>query len=420
MNLLLATDAFPPICGGSGWSTFELARGLRARGHAVIVVQPVPGRASGVEERQYEGLRVLRYGTAAPNVPYVRNYYKNERLYARLERFLSDLIARERIDIVHGQHVLTCLPSIAAAHRQKIPAVCTVRDYWPVCYWSDLIHTVNGAELCPACSSGMMTQCIRPHAGAAWPVALPMIPYMRRNLSRKRRGLAAAEAVIAVSSRMAADLRARAPELAASRIEVIPNPVDVASLTEEARRTSPRLEGPYALYVGKLAPNKGTARLVDIVERARLPWPLVVVGDGPERDVIERAAQRSHQDVRLVGWASREDTIAWLAHAAVLVFPSRGPESLSRVLLEASALGVAIAAMNTGGTADIVDHERTGLLSDTPEQLARDVERLVSDQPLRETLGAAARRKASALFDSPAVVQRIDGLYAELSRERRG
>jgi glycosyltransferase involved in cell wall biosynthesis len=122
----------------------------------------------------------------------------------------------------------------------------------------------------------------------------------------------------------------------------------------------------------------------------------------------------------LVGWASREETIAWLAHAAVLVFPSRGPESLSRVLLEASALGAAVAAMNTGGTADIVDHERTGLLSDTPEQLARDVERLVGDQHLRETLGAAARQRASALFDSPAVVQRIDGLYAELSRERRG
>lgn len=419
MNVLLATDAFPPVCGGSGWSTFELARGLRARGHAVIVVQPVPGRESGVEERQYEGLTILGYGAAAPNVPYVRNYYKNERLYPKLERFLSDVIVRERIDIVHGQHVLTCLPAISAAHRQRIPAVCTVRDYWPICYWSDLIHTVNGAELCPACSSGMMTQCIRPHAGAAWPVALPMIPYMRRNLSRKRRGLAAAEAVIAVSSRMAADLRARAPELAASRIEVIPNPVDVARITQEARRTSPRFAGPYALYVGKLAPNKGTARLVEIAERARLPWPLVVVGDGPERDVVERAAQRSGRDVRLVGWAGREDTIAWLAHATVLVFPSRGPESLSRVLLEASALGVAIAAMNTGGTADIVDHERTGLLSDTPEQLARDVERLVRDPHLRATLGAAASGKASALFDSPAVVQRIDALYAELSRGRR-
>ena len=32
MNILIATDAFPPVCGGSGWSTFELARALRATG----------------------------------------------------------------------------------------------------------------------------------------------------------------------------------------------------------------------------------------------------------------------------------------------------------------------------------------------------------------------------------------------------
>ncbi len=34
----------------------------------------------------------------------------------------------------------------------------------------------------------MMTRCIRPRAGAAWPLALPMIPYMRANLARKRTG----------------------------------------------------------------------------------------------------------------------------------------------------------------------------------------------------------------------------------------
>ena len=48
MNVLLATDAFPPVCGGSGWSTFELARGLRRRGHSVTIVQPRPGRSEGV------------------------------------------------------------------------------------------------------------------------------------------------------------------------------------------------------------------------------------------------------------------------------------------------------------------------------------------------------------------------------------
>jgi glycogen(starch) synthase len=36
MRIVLATDAFPPVCGGSGWSTYELARGLRSRGHTAV------------------------------------------------------------------------------------------------------------------------------------------------------------------------------------------------------------------------------------------------------------------------------------------------------------------------------------------------------------------------------------------------
>ena len=82
----------------------------------------------------------------------------------------------------------------------------------------------------------------------------------------------------------------------------------------------------------------------------------------------------------------------------MLIFPSRGPESLSRVLIEASALGVPIAAMNTGGTADIVIDDETGLLSETPEELADDVRRLRGDAELRARLGAAARLHAALTF----------------------
>ena len=84
MNLLLATDAFPPICGGSGWSTYELARGLRARGHQVTIVQPRPGGPPGERATSYDGLPVLEFGVPAPSIPFVRNYFKNERLYASL------------------------------------------------------------------------------------------------------------------------------------------------------------------------------------------------------------------------------------------------------------------------------------------------------------------------------------------------
>jgi glycosyltransferase involved in cell wall biosynthesis len=419
MNLLLATDAFPPVCGGSGWSTYELARGLRARGHAVLIVQPKPGTEATIRERSYDGFRVIEFGAVAPNVPYLRNYFKNERLYDKLAAFLSQLITKERIDLVHGQHVLTCMPSIDAGHRTGISSVCTVRDYWPVCYWSDLIHTDDGGSLCPACSAGMMTQCVRPRAGAGWPAALPMIPYMRANLARKRRGLAAADAVIAVSSVIARDLHARAPELRATRIEIIPNPVDVAKLRAQASVSESPLAGSYALYLGKLAPNKGTSHLIRVVKNAGLSWPLVVAGDGPERATLEAEAQQLGRDVRFTGWLDQDQALRWLAHCSMLIFPSRGPESLSRVLLEASSLGTPIAAMDTGGTTDIIDDERTGLLSKTPEELAQDVRRLADDEELRNRLGAAARERTAERFDARVVTARIEALYRDLDRSRK-
>jgi glycosyltransferase involved in cell wall biosynthesis len=104
----------------------------------------------------------------------------------------------------------------------------------------------------------------------------------------------------------------------------------------------------------------------------------------------------------------------------MLIFTSRGPESLSRVLIEASALGVPIAAMNTGGTPDIVADEETGLLSDTPAELADDVRRLRADEQLRRSLGDAARTRAADLFDAGATTTTIEQLYRDLLEKKRG
>jgi glycosyltransferase involved in cell wall biosynthesis len=253
-----------------------------------------------------------------------------------------------------------------------------------------------------------------------WPLALPLIPYMRANLARKRRDLGAADALIPVSSAIAADLRLRAPELAGTRVEVIPTPTDVAAVRDAAKGSRPPLPVPYAIYVGKLARNKGVQHLLPAVDRARLPWPLVVVGDGPERASLEREAGERGRDVRFTGWLSRDAALGWLAHASLLVFPSHGPESLSRVLVEAGALAVPVAAMNTGGTRDIVVAGSTGLLSATPEQLGEDVARLVCDEGLRRRLGAAAAVHVERTFDAATVVERVERLYEELRRRSRG
>jgi glycogen synthase len=415
MRVLIATDSFPPGCGGSGWSTYELARGLRARGHELTIVQPRPGRRDG--EREYDGFGVREIGVFAPAIPFVRNYLKNERLYADLANVLCQLAADTKAEILHGQHVMTIPPAVDAAERVGIPSIATIRDYWPVCYWSDLNHDPRADTPCPACSAAAMRRCIRPRAGGWWPLALPMVPYMRANLARKQRALACADRVIAVSSTIAKDLQARSAGLDPRRLVTIPNPVDVAAIRASAETHAPSPRPPFLLYMGKLAPNKGTRHLLTAIGRAAVPWPLVVVGDGPDRPVIERWSRDSGRDVTLTGWLPREQALGWLAAASVLVFPSQGPESLSRVLLEASALGVPIAAMDTGGTRDIILPGRTGLLSNGADGLGDDVARLVADRALARRLGDAARAHVEATFAADRVVRRVEAVYREVAAE---
>ncbi len=413
MRILIATDAFPPTSGGSGWSTYELARGLRAAGHELHVVKtyserdPIPG--------DYDDFAVTGFPAFAPPVPFVRNYVRNERLYERLSAHLVRLIERDHIDLIHAQHVLTGPPAVIAAKRTGIPSVCTVRDYWPVCYWSDVLVDPEAGTLCPGCSASAMTRCLRPRTGPAWPLTLPAIPYMRANLRRKQASLAAANAIVAVSHYVAAALREREPGLARARMHVIPNGVDVSAVGADVDAAPRPISQPYALFVGKLAKNKGVNALIPAAERAGLGLPVVVIGDGPEREAVAKAATAAGRDVRMLGWLDRREVFRWLRHATLLMFPSTWPEPLSRVLIEASALSVPIAAMNTGGTSDIIVDEETGLLSTSAGDLSHNIARLASDSALRARLGAAARKRAESMFDLPIVIERMDGLYRELA-----
>jgi glycosyltransferase involved in cell wall biosynthesis len=422
LRVLIVTDAFPPACGGSGWSTYELARGLATRGHHIEVVRVRPGRTGGLVDATYDGIPVTEFRRRVPNVPLLRNVLKNERLWPALRDYLVDRIRASQINVVHAQHVMSTVPAIDAAWATGARAVTTVRDYWPVCYWSDLIYDPHAPGLCPACTPAMMARCVRPRGGA-WlvpPFSRPLIRYMRRNLDTKRRALAKADAVIAVSGAIARDLDARAPELsgAGTRVVTIPNPVDMTAIDRTAD-AAPRLDGPYVLYAGKLAPNKGVQFLIPALRRAGITWPIVIVGDGPSRETLAREAQASGLDVRLLGWLDRDEALAWVRHATLVAFPSYGPESLSRVLIEAAALGRPIAAMDTGGTRDILTPGVTGLLSSTPEAFARDLATLAGDETLRRALGEAAARDVRERFAAPGVVARVEALYHSLFEDGR-
>jgi glycosyltransferase involved in cell wall biosynthesis len=170
----------------------------------------------------------------------------------------------------------------------------------------------------------------------------------------------------------------------------------------------------YALYVGKLATNKGVQFLLEAYARAKLSWPLVIAGEGPLRASLEAEARERGINLRMLGWLGRTDALTWMRHASLLAFPSYGPESLSRVLIEAAGLGVPIAAMETGGTTDILRSNATALLSKTREEFAQHLARLAGDAELRDRLGEAARADVHTRFNAATVVEQVEQVYRSL------
>ena len=135
---------------------------------------------------------------------------------------------------------------------------------------------------------------------------------------------------------------------------------------------------------------------------AWLTCPLVVVGDG-SRGLARREAGL---DVRMLGWLPRNEALGWVRHATALVFLARA-RVVSRVLLEAGALGVPMAAMDTGGTGDIVEHERTGSVGVRRRASAR-ISRAWWPTNRWLRMAAAARLHVERMFDSRAVVAKVE------------
>lgn len=416
MRLLIATDVFPPICGGSGWSAYELARGLRARGHELTIVRPRLGADGSPTPEEFDDFRPIECFGPAPGIPFVRNWFRNEQYWPRFAEWLGRVIREHQIELVHAQHSLTGPPSVAAAQAAGIPSVCTIRDYWPLCYWTDLMLNPAVGAVCPECTPRQMSYCLRPRAGSLWPLATPFIPYMRGNLRRKRAVLARADALIAISRAVAKTLRDRLEEPDATDITTIPNPVDAPAIRAEVEQSGPPAREPYVLFAGKLATNKGASALLPVT--ADLGLPLVVAGDGPARAEVEVSARTHRRDVRFLGWLERPELLRWMRHAALLVFPSTWPEPLGRVLIEASALGCPIVAMDTGGVSDVVVDGETGLLARTVDELRAHARRLRHDPDLAARLGAAARRRADAVFDTEVVAEQHEALYGSLVERR--
>ena len=169
---------------------------------------------------------------------------------------------------------------------------------------------------------------------------------------------------------------------------------------------SPNGGSPTIICVGRLSPEKGQTGLLRAFARLRDKHPDVVlrlVGDGPDRDALERLASELGIDdaVTFAGRLPEQETLTEIARAHMLVLPSF-MEGLPIVLMEAMALGVPVISSRVAGIPELVSDGKTGLLfapSDWNE-LAQCIERLLSDRTLGETLAQNGKWKITSEFDT--------------------
>ncbi|MBF8287141.1 MAG: hypothetical protein HW381_249 [Candidatus Rokubacteria bacterium] len=425
MNICLANEYFPPHApGGAEWSTEALARALARHGERVVVVTPNYG-APALEER--DGFRVRRFPFPVKR-PAGRAVVSQRVLLNPLFPIwcglqLARAVSKEGAQVIHAQNKHMLLPGLIARRLTGVPMLLTIRDGSLIDPAPMCLH--HGDRRPDDCGVGKLwRECSQEYFDL----------YMRGRRSRlatklaflggwldacfKQRFLRRLDALVGVSDGILGIYRRSGLLEGVRRIETIHTiPPLLAPASPEraaAARRAHGLEGRrVVLYVGKLSPGKGTADLAaaaPLVVAAVPDAVFVVVGEGatplPEAPWLRR-----------LGPLPNALVLGLYAAADVVAVPSIIPDSLSRVILEAMTAGRPVVGTQVGGTPELVVDGVTGLLvkPHDPVGLARALERLLLDEPLRLRLGEQARRHVEGRFSADLSVDRLLTLYREVS-----
>jgi glycogen synthase len=279
----------------------------------------------------------------------------------------------------------------------------------------------------------------------------PLRPWKREQLGRgydfsawvERTALGMADAVIAVSQGTRDDIL-RCFDLDPAKVRVIPNGIDTEEYrpvkeTEELERRGIPRDLPYVLFVGRIARQKGIIHLVRAIRHLDPRLGVILCAGAPDTPEIAEEMARGVAEVQRtrehVYWiqemVSRRAAIELYSHATLFCCPSIY-EPFGIINLEAMACGTPVVASAVGGIKEVVIPEGTGLLvplaqqQESPfealdparfaEDLARAVNRLFQDEPLRRRLGDAGLRRAREVYSWRNVAAQVSDLYQEILR----
>ena len=171
--------------------------------------------------------------------------------------------------------------------------------------------------------------------------------------------------------------------------------------------------GTYALFVGRLASEKGVHTLLKAWRKLK-GIPLRLRGEGPLEDNVKRLVEESPGAVHLLPRLTASELARLMQGARFLVWPSEGYyETFGRVAAEAFSCGIPVLASRIGVAEEIVEDGRTGLhfTPGDPQDLAAKVEWAWTHPDAVEEMGCAARREYEAKYTAERNYHALISIY---------
>jgi glycosyltransferase involved in cell wall biosynthesis len=324
-------------------------------------------------------------------------------------RTVQGLATRVRPDVAHVHNTWYAQsPAVVwALHRSGIPTVMTLHNYRLVCANGQLFRDGAPCEDCVGASPwhGVQHGCYRDSVVLSVPAAGTIALH-----DRLRTWTRVVDRFL-VLNEFARERLVRGG-LPPDRIEVKPNFV-----ADPGPRTRPAASSETVLYVGRLSPEKGVELLVEAWRQVSDgALELVVVGDGPLRERLER---RPAPRLRFTGWLPTEEVRSRMLKARALVLPSVWYEGQPVTVLEALAAGLPVLGSDIGGVPELLAPLGQGWLAAPGEVSSWAAAlRALAHHERVEPASVRARGLYERSFSTATAARALEGVY-ERARSRR-
>jgi glycosyltransferase involved in cell wall biosynthesis len=327
-------------------------------------------------------------------------------------REMTSLLLSLKPDVVHVHNTFPRIsPSIySACADAEVPVVQTLHNYRMFCPAGTVFRD---GHACEACLGGgvwrsVMHGCYRGSRTAT--AAAALVQCTHRRLDVWGRGIARYVALTRFSQEKF--IQAGLPP---GRIMVKPNFVHPdPGCGDDAGR--------YALFVGRLSPEKCVDTLLQAWSLIKQDIPLLVVGGGPEFERLRLDAGRRGLDaVHFLGPLAGREAVALMREARFLVFSSGWYENFPMVIAESFACGIPVLCPRLGAMQDIVTHHHTGL-HHSPANAAELAEQVIwawTHPQKTHAMGREARIEYDSKYTAEKNYPILMDIYAEAIREPR-